>query len=469
MSKKKIMSRILAAFVTAAVVAGTAACAVPGQTSGAGTTFDETVNAEDNGEPEQSNGESAEPVQNTSDTDEDSSTADTDSVGEAAGEEPADSAENSDGDAAGAQDPSTEPASSEQSGTEESLKEEQQVVETAEIDPVLMEEAPEETAHTIQEIVELHALETEESIYDRVEIPAPAEEVKEIDPAILNDYTIGNEGAGIAPTFINDEIMKIAILGDSQFGNFKDYDGMAYLLSQYCKADVYNFAIGGTAAAVQQGEPLPDGLVTSNVTGIGMAEAMIGKIPLDFLKMYPYVYNLFDICDFDDIDVFIVEFGVNDYLSRIPISIDNPYDFDYYSYRQAMGLIVSRLHERFPDAMIFACSPGYAQFFSNNAYLGDGNTLSNGYGKLVDYVNSCNNVIERKFDYDHVRLMNPYYMMEINGVNARDYLLDGIHLNREGREKYAQLLARLIIRSFGYSIGEGVNPLDVDWLSTKTE
>ncbi len=47
-------------------------------------------------------------------------------------------------------------------------------------------------------------------------------------------------------------------------------------------------------------------------------------------------------------------------------------------------------------------------------------------------------------------------------------LLDGIHMTPKGRQLYAQMLSRIIIRSQGYSIGEGVNPDDADWVATKT-
>ena len=291
-----------------------------------------------------------------------------------------------------------------------------------------------------------------------------------IDPEILQIYTEGDVGDSIAPTFVDDEIMKIAILGDSQFGNFKDYDGMAYLLSQYCRADVYNFSIGGTTASVNKSDGQPDGAVTCNVTGCAMADAIVGKIPTDFLKNYSYVYNLFSICDFNDIDIFIVEYGVNDYLSKFPISADSFYEFDYYSYRQAIGLITQTLLEAFPDCWVYVCSPGYAQFFANDAYLGDSNILSNGYGTLRDYVSSCNNIVSTKFDdTGRVALMSPSTMFEINASNAYEYLLDGVHMNRAGREMYAQLLARYIIRDQGYSIEQGANPLEVDWISTKQE
>ena len=65
--------------------------------------------------------------------------------------------------------------------------------------------------------------------------------------------------------------------------------------------------------------------------------------------------------------------------------------------------------------------------------------------------------------------MNPYVNLGIDASNAKDNLLeDGIHMSPENRKKYAQMLSRVVIRSQGYTIDEGVDPSTVDWKSTKT-
>ncbi|MBQ9613713.1 MAG: hypothetical protein IJV14_14170 [Lachnospiraceae bacterium] len=335
-----------------------------------------------------------------------------------------------------------------------------------EVTPVDEKEELLEKLHSFETDTE-HELEAETSIYDQVGDVVPDEVAKEVDPALLQDYIAGNEGSNIAPTLIDDEVMKIAILGDSQFGNFKDYDGMGFLLSQYCRADVYNFAIGGTQAAVALGEGTPTGKVGENVTGVGMAMAVTGQTEIGFLEMYPYVHTLFQICDFDDIDVFVVEYGVNDFFAKVPIT---NYGTNYpaiCSYRESIDFIVKTLRQRYPEAKIVVCAPGYAQFFSNGAYLGDGNMMSNGVGTLMSYADSCINHVQTSYNPNEVTLMDAYYVLGVNGLTAHDYLLDGVHYNRQGREIYAQMLGRIIIRLMGYSIEPGVNPADGAWLATK--
>lgn len=271
----------------------------------------------------------------------------------------------------------------------------------------------------------------------------------------------------IANTLYGDDaVMQIVVLGDSQFGNFKDEDGMAARLSRYCHANVYNLAIGGTAAAITNAQGHSKGEGWDSLAGCGIVQMIEGSLPSTLLENYSYTKEVFDICDFSKTDYFIVEYGVNDYLNNTPIS-NNDGASSYRTYAGAMEYIIMTLSENFPDATIVVCPPTYAQFFEGGtgAYLGDGNTLKNSYGTLRDYAETATGIAETSGSNSFS--VDGYYALDINSVTARDYLIDGIHLKNRGRKEYAQLLARLMIRGKGYSIDAGVNPDDVDWVSTK--
>lgn len=264
-----------------------------------------------------------------------------------------------------------------------------------------------------------------------------------------------------------DATMQIVVIGDSQFGNYKGYDGLAYQISQYCDANVYNLAIGGTTAAVPltQGQDLQS---WESDGGLGMTYAIVGDVSPDFLQQYSeidYQRKVFAGCDFSKTDVFVVEYGVNDFMSKIPIDDSaNPSK----AYRSALQTIIYRLRSTFPDSAIVICGPSYAQFFDNGTYVGDSNTLDYGYGTLYDYSQAAGNLVST-INQGNVSFMNPYVNLGIDASNAKDNLLeDGIHMSPENRKKYAQMLSRVIIRSQGYSIDEGVDPSTVDWKSTKT-
>ena len=48
--------------------------------------------------------------------------------------------------------------------------------------------------------------------------------------------------------------LQLVFLGDSIFDNNRDGTGVPYLTSVQCDADVYNLAIAGTSATIEQGE-----------------------------------------------------------------------------------------------------------------------------------------------------------------------------------------------------------------------
>lgn len=273
---------------------------------------------------------------------------------------------------------------------------------------------------------------------------------------------------GVVSTYYgSDALMQIVAIGDSQFGNFKGYDGVAHLLSDYCHANVYNMAVGGSCAAALPNDSVEDDS-WDNYSGVGMAKLFAGDVSTKFLENESTSYQLdvYQHCDLQKTDVFVVEYGVNDFLARVPL--DKESGTDVTAYRSALRYILEKLRRTFPDAVVVLCSPSYAQFFDNGVYIGDSNTLDLGYGKLINYVNAANNLVDSNV-INNCWLMNPYYTLGINAENARDNLIDGIHMNASYRDRYTQMLSRLIIRSQGYSIGQDVDPSTVEWWTTKSE
>ena len=72
--------------------------------------------------------------------------------------------------------------------------------------------------------------------------------------------------------------------------------------------------------------------------------------------------------------------------------------------------------------------------------VGDSNSLNNGYGTLRDYKGKC----EYLSGELGTMFYNAYDHLGIDGYTADEYLEDGIHLTEEGRQLYADALARLI-------------------------
>ena len=258
---------------------------------------------------------------------------------------------------------------------------------------------------------------------------------------------------------------QIVVFGDSQFGNYTGYDGMAYKLSQKLHANVYNLAMGGKTASV---DPEEEGNTDINsweeTCGVSMVKAVCGYADGDeVFDGWDYQKNVFNSCDFSKTDLFIIEFGANDFLSEREMSNSvNPYN--YYTYFGALDEMVTDLRTTFPDAYVIVCAPTYAQFWESGtgAFLGDSNIISNFYGTLYNYAQTSTNVAS---GHTMTITVNMYEDADIDMYSAPEDLLDGLHLTESGRDKYVTLLSRMALRALGYEIGEDVDPDDIDWVS----
>ncbi len=233
--------------------------------------------------------------------------------------------------------------------------------------------------------------------------------------------------------------LQLVFLGDSIFDNNRDGTGIPYLTAKQCNADVFNLAIGGTSASIEEGESAEWDKWTSR--GLcGVVNALRGRINTDIFEgtRAKEVMDNPDI-DFSQTDYFIVEYGINDFFRAVRQSDDDGYNLNTYA--GALRYSVANLKELAPDATIILCSPCYAQFFSNNYMVGDGNVTNPGNGTLFDYKGTCNYIAKET----QSEFFNAYQDLGIDGYTADEYLEDGVHLTEAGRKLYADALAHKIL------------------------
>ncbi len=254
---------------------------------------------------------------------------------------------------------------------------------------------------------------------------------------------------------------QVVVMGDSQFGNFLGTDGLAFLLSQKLHANVYNLSIGGKCAASEEEDKGKDPSEWGTTCGANLAKAVCGMVGDSVLDGYDYQKNVFNSCDFSKTDLFVIEYGVNDYLSQKPMY--NPDDpGSVQTLFGALESMILDIRATYPAAQILVCMPTYAQFWQGGtgAFLGDSNIVNNGYGTLYNYAETVSHLAG---GHNNTSTVNAYENTGINIYTASEDLLDGIHMTEQGRVKYANLLSRVALRAMGYDIGEGVDPDTVDW------
>ena len=295
-----------------------------------------------------------------------------------------------------------------------------------------------------------------------------ASEEMTVDPSEIENPTLQEAPLpdGVASTLYGKTgkaLYQVVVLGDSQFANFLGTEGLGYLISQKLHANVYNLALGGKCAAAEQADVGKDMSQWETTCGVNLMKAIVGEQSESCLDGWDYQKNVFDSCDFSKTDLFILEYGVNDYLSKKPMyNSDDP--GSPYTYFGALESMILDIRNYFPDAQIVVCTPTYAQFWQGGtgAFLGDSNIVNNGYGTLYNYVETATHPAG---GHQNTVTANAYENSGINIYTASEDLLDGIHMTDAGRVKYANLVSRVSLRALGYDIPEGVDPDTIDWMS----
>lgn len=268
----------------------------------------------------------------------------------------------------------------------------------------------------------------------------PQQEEVVVDPSQLNEPEIAHqEVTEIVPEEHDENRLQIVFLGDSILDGYRNETGIAYLTGVRCDADVYNLAMGGTTAALTAYESAEYAKWTSRSLQ-GVVHAICGNVDSSILDGYR-AGEVFDTCDFSQTDYFVIEYGMNDFLSGLTMNDEEDF-YDEYTYVGALRIAIQKLRENFPEATIVLCSPNYAQFWGENReYLGDGNMVNNGGGTLVAYHRVCENVANDM----HTLFLDGYNGIGLDAYTADDYLEDGIHLSQKGRDKYAEKLSEVIL------------------------
>lgn len=240
-------------------------------------------------------------------------------------------------------------------------------------------------------------------------------------------------------TEVQGNSLQLVFLGDSIFDNNRDGTGIPYLTAKQCNADVFNLAIGGTSASLEEGETAEWDNWTSR--GLcGMVNALNKRIDISIFEgtRAKEILDNPEI-DFSQTDYFIVEYGTNDFFRAVRQSDED--GFNLHTYAGALRYGVSNLKELAPDATVILCSPCYAQFFSNGYMVGDGNVTNPGNGTLFDYKGTCNYIAKET----QSEFFNAYQDLGIDSYTAEEYLEDGVHLTDAGRQLYADALAHMIL------------------------
>lgn len=205
----------------------------------------------------------------------------------------------------------------------------------------------------------------------------------------------------------------IVILGDSIFGNYTDNTSIQRIVSYYSGANTVCMAVGGAHAAYLENRPEYSLNYQLNIDTINQKLSENGSL--------------------EDKTVFIIEFGINDYISGIPI--DNPTDlYDITTYSGSLRSSVETIRESWPQCDIIFLIPGQLLY---NEY----GTVENSVGYNLDKYRKAAVSIADEYSCSYINLCN----LEITQENCQQYIYgDLIHYNGRGRYIIAKYLLQYL-------------------------
>lgn len=303
---------------------------------------------------------------------------------------------------------------------------ENQAVTTIELEDNRAQES-EDTAPNIE-------LEAESGLGNN-EPPSTTEVTEVLQDALIPDVRASVEDDDVE---LNNDRLQIVFMGDSILDNFRDGTGIVYLVGQALDADVINLAIGGTCASCSVDNDKTDENWDATC-GAGVAKAVCGIIsPEVFYDCTAKTLIKEHMDDFKNTDIFVIEYGINDFMFGRQMVADD--GWDPTTYVGGLRHMMDALTQTYPNAKVVMCQPSYVEFFRENGeYVGNTYVLDNGTGTEYDYGRKMENIANEFNAY--------FFPFDDNGItmtNASETLLDGIHLSETGRKIYAENLAEFI-------------------------
>ncbi len=242
---------------------------------------------------------------------------------------------------------------------------------------------------------------------------------------------------------------QVVCMGDSNFGNVRDNTGVVNILGERLGKNTLNAAFGGSTITAKNGykTEYQSALSMHNLAisicnhNFGVQKSAI--VALDRrsgAEDYADTLDKLADVDFDSVELLVIEHGVNDYLSGVPVKNGRDlYDTDTFC--GTLRTVITMLKEEYPKMRIVLVTPSYCAIADNDGSYRYCDEYNYGGGYLEDYVNEELLLAEEM----GVEIIDLYHSLDMNKDNFETYLQDGLHFNEYGRKIVADIIAEYLL------------------------
>lgn len=275
---------------------------------------------------------------------------------------------------------------------------------------------------------------------------------------VSDSSAVASTQESITETY-DESLPTIVFLGDDQFDLGRtDNTSISYYVDTLLETEANVINLGCTGV---NSSTAPNTTDDSSVNFVNMARFLNGEMNDSFWDNYPSAKAEATCFSPSDVDFYVIEFGVNDFLN-IRELVNNTEIGDSTCYVNSIRVGISLLQQASPDAKIIVCSPVYSIFFAKDgSVLGSGHVYANTFGRYLDYCSGCMNAASEKGCLPFDAFDNEY--MNIGDETTGAYLqADGIHLTRAGRNTFAAIVAHMINKQLGLDDSEIGSPYNIE-------
>lgn len=237
--------------------------------------------------------------------------------------------------------------------------------------------------------------------------------------------------------------VQIVAFGDSLFGLCRDETSVPAQVGNALDKSIFNAALGGTCIGRADSERRMDHAKDSlSLVGLSKAVAagdfgvqQTARIRESSTEYFAGVIDELEKVDFTGVEFVLIQHGVNDYYSGVPIA--DPKDpYNEYTFTGALRSSLKALRRANPDMRIILVTPTYSWHIASGLTCEE---FDAGYGVQEDYIQAEMQVAEEA----GVELIDAYHNVypHEQWEDWSVYTFDGLHPNEEGR----RLLAGIIL------------------------
>lgn len=260
------------------------------------------------------------------------------------------------------------------------------------------------------------------------------------DPSCQVYKVVGSSGGAALPL----EGKKVVCFGDSLFGMYTGDTSAPAYVAERTGATVYNVGFGGCRMSVHPytgyGEFSMWALAKAIATGDWSAQdAAAASGSANFPDQLAILKGI----DFSDVDYIVIHYGTNDFTAGAGVAIDNASDpKDYNTLCGALRYSIETLLSAYPELRIFVSVPAFRYWTADDGTITYPEDYTNVNGNtLPEFVDA----LARTAKEYNLPVIDSYYGLGINKVNAATFLADGVHHNVTGRKRFGDFIGSCLV------------------------